>query len=110
MMKDAKSTERRDGPRRPTTVKVMVTHPRLGLIKCKLRDLSLDGAFIETEEFSLPKSIDVDLVLKIRSGDKTMHCRVPAKVARVDEEGAALVFSDLDERVYRRLFDIVHSQ
>jgi hypothetical protein len=40
--------DRRSGPRRFAGVKAMVTHDRLGLTKCKLRDISLDGAFIET--------------------------------------------------------------
>ncbi len=102
------SANRRTGPRRLADVKAMVTHERLGLTRCKLRDISLEGAFIETDGFVLSKNTEVDLVLRIRSGEKRKHCRVPARVARVTQNGAALAFDDLDEPVYRALFDIVY--
>ena len=86
----------------------MVTHDRAGLTKCLLREIGIDGAFVETGEFHLKKGADVDLVLKIRNGIKRTHCRVPAKVVRTTEEGAALSFDNLDENIYRILFDIVY--
>ena len=61
---------RRSGERRFAGVKAMVTHDQLGLTKCKLRDISLDGAFIETGTLVLSKNADVDLVLKIRAGSR----------------------------------------
>ena len=102
--------DRRSGPRRFAGVKAMVTHGRLGLTKCKLRDISLDGAFIETGTLVLSKNADVDLVLKIRSGDRNRHCRFQAKVARVTAEGVVLEFRHLSEVAYRTLFDIVHEE
>lgn len=102
------SANRRTGPRRLADVKAMVTHERLGLTKCKLRDISLEGAFIETDGFVLSKNTKVDLVVRIRSGEKRKHCRLPARVVRVTESGAALAFDDLDEPIYRTLFDIVY--
>ncbi len=105
-----KPADRRSGARRFAGVKAMVTHERLGLIKCKLCDISLDGAFVETGRLSLSKDADVDLVLKVRTGDRNRHCRLPAKVARVTVEGAALEFKPLSESAYRTLFDIVHEE
>ena len=102
------SGDRRLGARRPASVKVMVTHDRVGLTKCVLREIGTDGAFVETGEFHLKKGADVDLVLKIRNGSKRTHCRVPAKVVRTTEDGAALSFDKIDENVYRILFDIVY--
>ncbi|MFQ6023342.1 MAG: PilZ domain-containing protein [Acidiferrobacterales bacterium] len=107
-MNKKKPSNRRVGQRRVAEVKVMVTDDRLGLTRCKLRDISLDGAFIEAENLSLSKNANVDLVLRIRYGNKRKHCRVPATVLRVTDNGAALAFSKLDERVYRTLFDIVY--
>lgn len=89
-------------------VEAMIAHGGRGLAKCRLRDISLEGAFIETAVLRLSKNADVDLVLKIRSGRRTKHCRVPARVARVTEDGAALVFGKLEEQVYRTLIDIVY--
>lgn len=102
------SGDRRLGARRGASVKALVTHDRAGLTKCLLREIGIDGAFVETGEFHLTKGTDVDLVLKIRNGDKRTHCRIPAKVVRVTGEGAALSFDEIDENVYRILFDIVY--
>lgn len=101
---------RRSGERRFAGVKAMVTHDQLGLTKCKLRDISLDGAFIETGTLVLSKNADVDLVLKIRAGARNRHCRFQAKVTRVTAEGAVLEFRHLSESEYRTLFDIVHEE
>ena len=106
---DLSSGDRRlGGARRTASVKAMVTHERAGLTKCVLREIGIDGAFVETGEYHLKKGADVDLVLKIRNGDKRTHCRVPAKVVRTTEDGAALSFDNMDEDVYRVLFDIVY--
>jgi hypothetical protein len=102
------SGDRRLGARRPASVKAMVTHDRIGLTKCLLREIGIDGAFVETADFRLKKGADVDLVLKIRNGSKRTHCRVPAKVVRTTAEGAALSFDNIDEGIYRILFDIVY--
>lgn len=88
----------------------MVTHDRLGLTKCRLREISLDGALIQTKNFVLAKGANIDLVLKIRSEEKRTHCRLPAKVIRVNKDGTAIVFNNLDDEAYHILFDIVCSE
>ncbi len=78
------------------------------LKKCWLRDLSLDGAFIETENFALAKGTPTEVVLKIRRGGKLTHCLLPAKVIRTERGGAAVMFGDLDEQAYNMLVDFVN--
>lgn len=102
------SDDRRLGPRRWAHVTAMVNHGRLGLTRCMLRDISLEGAFVQTPRQVLAKDDIVELVLRVRAGKHSGHCRVPAKVARVTYEGAALLFDDPNEQLYRTLFDIVH--
>lgn len=86
----------------------MIAHGGRGLVKCKLRDISLEGAFVETGAVRLSKNAEVDLVLKVRSGKKIEHCQIPARVARVTKDGAALIFDKLEEQVYRTLINIVY--
>lgn len=93
---------RRSSPRRVTDINVFV-HDGLELTKCRLRDISLDGAFIETKTFGT----DVHLVFDIRSGQKPTPCCLPAKVVRAERDGAALRFGDLDEQAYNILSDVV---
>lgn len=101
------SVERRLDPRRVTDVKVFA-HDGVELRKCRLRDISVNGAFIETKDFPLAKNADVELVLRIRREGRLTHCRLPAKVLRVTLEGAALVFVELDEMLAKIVFDIVN--
>lgn len=102
------SDDRRLGPRRWAQVTAMISRNRVGMSRCRLRDISLEGAFVEIGGRVLDQHERVELVLKVRSGEHRHHCRVPATVARVSAEGAALVFDDPDEELYRTLFDIVH--
>ena len=98
--------ERRSGARRVTDVKVC-TYDGVDIRKCRLLDIGLDGAFIETKTFALAKGTHVEVVLKIRRGGKPTHCRLPAKVVRAERGGAAVVFGDLDEQAYNILLEIV---
>ncbi len=100
--------DRRLSPRRVTSVKAMVAHHSVGLTKCKLVEIGIDGALIETGDLDLRKGADADLVLKIRRGNKLTHCRVPAKVVRLTKNGAGLAFDNLDEAIYRILLEIVY--
>jgi len=90
--------ERRSGARRVTDVKVC-TYDGVDIRKCRLLDIGLDGAFIETKTFALPKGTNMELVLKIRTKGKPVYCRLPAKVIRAEIGGAALKFGHLDEQV-----------
>lgn len=90
-------------------MKTMITHHRLGLTKCRLRNISLDGAFVEVKDFRVAVGTDVDLVLKVRSGQDHSHCRLSATILRVEEDGVAIKFHDLDNRSYQVLLDIVYA-
>ncbi len=96
-------------PRRVTDVKVF-TYDGVESTKCRLRHISVDGAFVETKNFPLTKGTSLELVLKIRSGGKPTHCRLPAEVIRVEDDGAALMFGNLDEHLYNVLLDIVNAR
>ncbi len=98
--------DRRLAHRRVTDVKVFASDGR-EIKKCRLQDISVDGAFIETKNFPLTKGTNLELVLKIRRGGKPTHCRLLAEIIRVEEDGAAVMFGDLDEELCNILLDIV---
>ena len=97
------SANRRLAHRRVADVKVFASDG-VELAKCRLRDISVGGAFLETKNFALPNGTNLEVVIKIRRG----HCRLPAKVIRVEEDGAAVMFRDLDEELCNILLDIVY--
>ncbi|MFQ6024435.1 MAG: PilZ domain-containing protein [Acidiferrobacterales bacterium] len=98
---------RRLAQRRVTDVKVFASDGS-EIKKCRLRDISLDGAFIETKNVALTKGAKLDLVLRISRKGKTTACPLPAKVVRAEKGGAALMFGNLNEHVYKILLDIVN--
>lgn len=100
--------DRRVDFRRETDVKVFA-HDGVELKKCRLRDISLNGAYIETKNFPLAKGAVVELVLRIRRDERLTHCRLPAKVIRAEQDGAALMFTDLDEFLKQIVSDIVNA-
>ncbi len=104
---EPKTTERRFGPRRGLDVKVFA-HDGVDLRKCTLRDIGLQGAFIQTD-FLLSEGADVELVVRLHRDGKYLHCRFPAKVARTKTEGAALRFTALDQLAQQALVDLVYA-
>ncbi len=100
------SANRRLRPRRVTDVMVFVSHDS-EITKCRLRDISLAGAFIETENFALAKGTKLGLVLRVLREEKTTACLLPAEVIRVEKDGAALRFGGLDQHVENMLVGIV---
>ena len=97
---------RRLSSRRTAGVKVLA-YDGGEIKKCRLRDISLDGAFLETKNFALAKGTHMELVLKIRRGRKATHCRLPAMVIRAERGGAAVMFAHLDEQADNTLLEIV---
>lgn len=102
------ATDRRLGPRKQIALEVMVKHKRLGLQSCQTRDISLDGAYVETGDLVLRKNAKVDLVLMIPAKRKAKHHRIQAKVADVQKRGATFIFRKLDERTYSALVDLLY--
>lgn len=96
------ASERRTNDRRPVTEEGMLSegmHFRL----CKVRDLSLGGAFLEVGWGALTRDKPVDLTLTLRSDHEPQVYRLQAEVARVSTEGAAVRFKLLDETTYKAL-------
>jgi hypothetical protein len=100
--------ERRLGPRRRLALEVMLNHHRLGLQRCRTRDVSLEGVFVETDKLALRRNTIVDLVLKIPVDGKTKHYRIQAKTANVRGHGARFIFRTLDEKAYAALVDLLY--
>lgn len=107
MSEEPLTTERRFGPRRGVDVRVFA-HDGVELRKCTLRDIGLQGAFIETD-FLLPEGTDVELVVRLHREGRRLHCRFPAKVARTKADGAALRFTALDQLAQQVLVDLVYA-
>ena len=102
------ANDRRLGPRKQVTLEVLVSDRKHGAKSCQTRDISLDGAFIETQDVTLKKKAKIDLILKIPSlGGLTDH-PVQAKVTNVEKHGATVIFGNLEEQTYSALVDLLY--
>ena len=107
MSEEPSPTERRFGPRHVTDVKVFA-HDGVELRKCTLRDIGLQGAFIETKNFPLAEGAKTELVIRLHREGKHVHCRFPAKVVRTESNGAALRFTELDSHAQQVLVELIY--
>lgn len=76
----------------------------------KVQDLSMSGAFIGGKSAELPPGARVEAVLLVKSSQGYKQHRVPAKIVRVSEEGAALKFGEYDNQTYGALVDLLYAR
>ncbi len=102
------ASDRRLGPRKQITLEVLVSDRKRGAKSCQTRDISLDGAFIETQDVTLKKKAKIDLILKIPSNRGPTDHPVQAKVTSVEKHGATVIFGNLKEQTYSALLDLLY--
>lgn len=89
--------EQREIRRKPVGLEVTLKCEQTDAAKpCRLRDVSLNGAFVECAEGKFSKEGDIELDIRFEEEGKKHHHRVPAKVVRVTKEGAAVQFRKVD--------------
>lgn len=89
--------ERRWNMRSPIRLDVALVYDGLGIVRCRTRDLSLAGLFLETGAITLPHHAAFDVMLDDGAAPRKMF-RLPALVVRVTREGVGAMFRDLDNR------------
>ena len=82
----------------------------LGLLQCKIIDISLDGVYVETGRIALSQDTNLQVVIGGFNSFYDEHYRFDAKIARVDERGAGLVFDDLELEGIRFLQGLIDYQ
>ncbi len=104
------ASDRRLGPRKQVTLEVLVSDRKRGAKSCQTRDISLDGAFIETQDVTLKKKANIELILRIPSDRGPTDHPVQAKVTSVEKHGATVIFRNLEEQTYSALVDLLYPE
>jgi len=104
---DGLGHDRRWSVRKPIALNVAIYYDRLGLLPCKTLDMSMDGMFIDTGRISLSTNAKVDAVLTSHDGTVGQQLRLPAKIVRVNSEGAGLRFHSFDSDTYYFLREVL---
>lgn len=85
--------DRRWNARVPLVMEAALYYSGLGIVRCRTRNISLDGAYIETGRISLGHNAALEMILcQERPGSVSDQCRLQANIARVDGVGAGLSF------------------
>jgi hypothetical protein len=96
--------------RRRADLEVLVNHGLTYSMPWHVRDLSLDGAFIEMEAGPLPEATYLELVLRYRYKDRDIELRLPATVSRMVGHGMALRFGYYDDQTYTDLANLLYAR
>ena len=101
-------TERRECPRMPVVLDA-VLRCQASAVVCAIRDISLNGAFLEACPETLPYNGAVEVGIWVNVGGKIKDYNLPATIRRVTEEGAGVSFGDIGQEAYFSLVDLVYA-
>ncbi len=101
--------ERRDSQRVPVTLDAVLNY-QAQVTMCVVRDISLNGAFIEGAPSDLPYfNASIELGLTLNAGGETKQHRLPAKIRRITDKGAGVSFGDVEMDAYFTLVNLVYN-
>jgi len=85
------SRDKRKSPRIKASFQVELTHPELGAIKTKTRDISELGAFVIVDEDSTPE-LHMKVHIRVLGLPGEPGTPVESEVVRIEHEGIGLKF------------------
>ena len=100
--------DRRWSARKTIELYVAIYYDRLGLLPCKTLDMSMEGMFVKTGRIILSLHSKVDAVFTHHGGTVSQQLRLPAKIVRVNAEGAGLQFHNFNSETYYFLREILN--
>jgi hypothetical protein len=101
-----KGRERRINPRTPVELDAVLNYDSRAVI-CTVRDISVSGAFLETDTSELPFKESVELSVNLPTEKGMRSHRVPILIRRRSDNGAGVAFGELDKDAYYNLLEFV---
>lgn len=68
-----------------------------GMFRCRTSNIGLHGVYLPAKDLPINDKTKIDLVFLARTRPEPQQFRVPAKLVRLEKEGAALSFSPKNE-------------
>jgi PilZ domain len=99
--------ESRTSIRKPIPMKVIVNYGMTYSKSWRIRDLSMDGVFVEMGGTELPQGTPVELVFRYSHRGTPHEHRLPASVVRSGSDGHALRFGKYDDHIYTDLVNLL---
>lgn len=99
--------EHRYTERKPVTVNVLVSCPRVGLVRGTTIDVSVGGMFVATDCVAMPLNAPVTVSFQ-PNDDRPLVCfQAKGMVVHQKEHGFGLMFDELDPTCRRALRDLL---
>lgn len=94
--------EKRRHPRLPIALDVFLEYPPLGMVRGTTRNVSLEGMFVETGHFTVPRGATVQVALPLERGLAGTY-RFRARVVHSRPGGVGLVLHSAEIDAMRAL-------
>ncbi len=101
--------KRRRHERQAVAMRVRLYHDQVGWLNGQVRDLSADGAFIETERNLLPRT-PIDMVVPVVEHDERRWLRFSGEIVRENNDGFGMLFTELEPSASRIIDALASSQ
>jgi hypothetical protein len=102
------NSERRSKHRLPVTLEVVLYCNTIMLPQCQIRDISPEGAFVDTGGHFLPDQALVDLAFSATLAGGVPQ-RFTAQVVRCTDEGVGVRLRDTDNNAMRHLIETLYA-
>lgn len=102
------SDERRGCPRIPAVIDSEIHYQNLSY-PCKVRNISLSGAYIHIRSGSFRLNDKIELGVPSYHAPSGMTQQLSGSVKRITEDGAGIKFDQLEKKAYFTLVDLVYA-
>ncbi len=106
--REASGPDQRRCPRKPIYMKVTLGQCLTSFGEWPIRNLSLQGAFLEGAQEPIPVGTLLDVAFRYTLKGVPVMRYVPARVVRVESDGIALNFGRYGQVVYADLMKLLH--
>lgn len=101
--------EHRCSERKPVYLNAVIFYRPLGLLRAKVLDVSLEGAFVDTGRVSLPPHAMVELTFTLDIESKQKLYQMEAIVVHHQRTGSGLMFKDFKLDAFQAIRDILNA-
>ena len=102
--------ERRLSVRTDVRLDAALREPRAGITHGKIRNMNLDGVFVELDPVVTPLSDRLEIVLFLPFRRELRQIQLPAVLLRTASEGVALKFDGYSLSTYKALVRLLYSR
>ncbi len=102
--------ERRLSHRKPIEHEVVLYYSDVGMLCCKVQDVSMDGAFLKTRQLSIPVGANVEVAFNPVCDKNASRChsvRFAGHVVRAHDGGIGVNFTKFHSGAYAYLKSLV---